>query len=170
MNRSALAALAGAALAGAARAALGLLWLAEGVTKLRAGFGRADILLVAEGAQAGGSRSPEVFQIFAGQLLAGAPELFGLLVPFAEVSLGLCLLLGVFRVPAAAVSILLLSSYWMADQLIDAYPVMLLLAAAVLLFPVASGRFSLGRMLARKRSGKEEQAVGGREPLLRRLL
>ena len=58
---------------GAARVALGILWLHEGIFKYAAHFSRADILLVADGAKSN-SRVPEYFGTFAGRILANWPK------------------------------------------------------------------------------------------------
>jgi thiosulfate dehydrogenase [quinone] large subunit len=138
----------GPALAGAARVALGLLWLHEGIVKYRAGFGAADIELVVDGAAAN-PRVPAFFQAFTDTVLGAAPGFFGVAVPLLETLLGVALVLGVLTLPAAGASIATLMTYWLADQLVWQYPVMVLLAAAVLLFPAAASAWSLPRVLRR---------------------
>ena len=130
------------ALVGAARVALGALWLHEGVVKYRAGFGAADIGLVVHGA-ASNPRVPGFFQAFTESVLGTAPGLFGVAMPLLETALGVVLVLGVVAVPAAAASVVVLASYWLADLLVWQYPVMLVLAAAVLALPSAARAWSV---------------------------
>lgn len=143
------------ALAGAARVALGLLWLAEGLTKYRAGFGAADIRLVVDGAAAN-PRVPGFFQLFTDTVLGSAPGFFGVAVPLLETLLGVALVLGVLTVPAACTSVVTLMTYWLADQLVGQYPVMVLLSAVVLLFPAAASAWSLGSVLASRRPAQAQ--------------
>ncbi|MDR2998631.1 MAG: DoxX family membrane protein [Microbacterium sp.] len=141
------AALAGPVLGGAARVAVGVLWLLEGIEKYRAGFGASDILLVADGA----ARNPRTPWWF-GPLDAGMqafPALFGLVIPALEVLLGVALITGLLTRLAALVSIATLMLYWGSDQLVDQYPVMVLLSAVALAAPGA-GRYGVG-MLGRIR-------------------
>ncbi|MEU2201527.1 hypothetical protein [Isoptericola sp. NPDC019482] len=130
------------ALAGAARVALGALWLHEGIVKYRAGFGAADIGFVVDGA-ASNPRVPGFFQAFTETVLGAAPGLFGALMPLLETALGVALVAGVLTVPAAAASVVALASYWLADLLVWQYPVMVLLSAVVLTFPAAARAWSL---------------------------
>src|SRR5271155_4245452 len=83
---------------GAARVALGILWLHEGLFKYSAHFGRADILLVADSAKSN-SRVPDYFAVFADSVLRGWPGLFGFVIPLLEAGLGIALILGVFSLP-----------------------------------------------------------------------
>lgn len=136
-------------LAGATRVALGGLWLHEGLFKYHAHFGSADILLVAD-STAGNSRVPSYFAPIT-SLLHAAPGLLGVVMPLAETLLGVALVLGVLTVPLAAVSVLQLMTYWSADQLIGQYPIMVLLSAAVLLMRRPATRFSLDRVVFRRR-------------------
>ena len=85
--------LAASILFGAVRVGLGLLWLHEGYVKFRAHFGRADILLVVDGASAN-SRVPEYFRFVAEHLLRPMADLAGVMTPLTEVALGLVLVLG----------------------------------------------------------------------------
>ncbi|MFE6996815.1 DoxX family protein [Microbacterium sp. NPDC057659] len=136
-----VAALAGPVLGGAARVAVGVLWLLEGIEKYRAGFGASDILLVADGA----ARNPRTPWWFA-PLDAGMqtiPVLFGFVIPALEVLLGIALIAGLFTRLAALASIATLMLYWGSDQLVDQYPVMVLLSALVLAAPGA-GRYGVG--------------------------
>lgn len=133
----------------AARAALGLLWLNEGVTKYRAGFGGADILLVVQSAD-GNSRVPAFFTVFADSVLAHLSGVFGVVMPLLETGLGVLLVLGMLTAPAALVSALTLSLYWSADQLIAQYPVMAALSAVVVAWPAAAARFSVTALAARR--------------------
>lgn len=127
---------------GAARVALGLLWLNEGIIKYRAGFGSADILLVSDGAS-NNSRVPEFFQGFASNVLGELPGLFGFVMPLLEVGLGIALILGVLTLPAAVGTLLTLMMYWLSDQLTWQYPVMVLLSTAILLWPLSASKLSL---------------------------
>ncbi|UJP09853.1 DoxX family membrane protein [Microbacterium sp. KUDC0406] len=138
------AALAGPLIGGAARVAVGMLWLLEGIEKYRAGFGASDILLVADGA----ARNPRTPWWF-GPLDAGMqalPVLFGFAIPALEVLLGVVLIAGLFTRLAALTSIATLMLYWGSDQLVDQYPVMVLLSAVVLAVP-AAGRYGVGMLI-----------------------
>lgn len=130
------------ALAGAARVALGVLWLHEGIVKYRAGFGAADIGFVVDGA-ASNPRVPGFFHTFAESTLGAAPGLFGALMPLLETALGVALVLGVLTVPAAGASVVALATYWLADLLVWQYPVMVLLSAVVLAWPAAAAAWSI---------------------------
>jgi len=131
---------AAAALVAAARVALGVLWLREGLLKYRAGFGRADVLLVVDSASTN-TRVPGWFTPFTDGVLGRWPTAFGAAIPLLEVALGIGLLLGTLRLPdlwrrpLALASLVVLATYWSADQLIDAYPAMALLAAVLLAVP-----------------------------------
>ncbi|WP_208545062.1 DoxX family protein [Rathayibacter sp. VKM Ac-2760] len=126
----------------AARVALGLLWLNEGLLKYRAGFGAADIRLVAESA-AGNGRVPGFYQWFVTTVLGPGADLFGIVMPLLECSLGVALILGILTVPAALMSTVTLMMYWLADQLIGEYPVMVLLSVALVAVPAFASRVSL---------------------------
>lgn len=140
------------AVAGAlARVAAGALWLGEGTLKYRAGFGSADILLVAQGSS-GNSRVPFYFRPL-GAFMQAAPGLFGFAIPALEVVLGVLLVLGLGRVLTALTalgSIATLMLYWSSDQLIAQYPVMVLLSAVVLALP-QSGRLGVAWLWERRR-------------------
>lgn len=136
-------------LGGAARVAAGVLWSAEGVLKYRAGFGAADIELVAQ-STAGNSRVPWWFEPL-GSFMGAASGLFGMAVPALEVLLGLLLIAGLFTRLTAFASIGTLMLYWSSDQLIAQYPVMVLLSALVLASPV-SGRFGIDGWRRQQRS------------------
>lgn len=135
-------------LLGATRVALGLLWLNEGLIKYRSGFGAVDIRLVVDSA-ASNPRVPAFFQAFAETVLGSAPGLFGVLMPLLETSFGVILILGIFTLPVAYASIFTLMTYWLADQLVWQYPVMVLLSALVLLLPAAARRLSVGMFIER---------------------
>jgi len=137
--------------------ALGALWLHEGILKYRAGFGAADIGFVVDGA-ASNPRVPGFFQAFAEAGLGAAPGLFGVLVPLLETVLGAALVLGVLTRPAAAVSVVVLASYWLADLLVWQYPVMVLLSAVVLMFPAAAAAWSLPSLRTVLASRRRTQA------------
>ncbi|MFI2362427.1 hypothetical protein [Promicromonospora sp. NPDC019610] len=141
--------------AGAARVALGALWINEGLIKYRAGFGAADIQLVVDSAAAN-SRVPAFFQTFASTVLGGAPELFGVVMPLLEVGLGVVLVAGVLTLPAALMSVVTLLTYWLADQLTASYPVMVSLAVVVVAWPFVASRISVTTLV--------EGAVRRRDP------
>jgi thiosulfate dehydrogenase [quinone] large subunit len=126
---------------GAARVALGILWLHEGIFKYTAHFGRADILLVADSARSN-SRVPEYFGAFAGRILGSWPGLFGFVIPLLETALGVALVIGVLSLPAALASLLMLMTYWSSDQLIAQYPIMGILSAIVIAWSAWAARFS----------------------------
>lgn len=134
--------LAAATITGAARVALGLLWLNEGLIKYRAGFGTADIQLVVD-STASNSRVPGFFEAFAGGVLGGSPELFGLMMPLLETGLGIVLIAGVVTLPAALMSVVTLMTYWLADQLTASYPIMVVLAVVVAAWPLVASRVSV---------------------------
>ena len=125
-----------------ARVVLGILWINEGILKYHAGFGRADILLVVQ-STANNSRVPDFYKLFTSNGLGGAPDLFGFAVPLIEVGLGVVLILGVFTLPAALASVALLCSYWLADQLIAQYPIMIALAVVVATFAGSATVYSV---------------------------
>jgi len=126
---------------GAARVALGILWLHEGIFKYTAHFGRADILLVADSAKSN-SRVPEYFGAFAGRILGSWPGLFGFVIPLLETALGVALVIGVLSLPAALASLLMLMTYWSSDQLIAQYPIMGILSAIVIAWSGWAARLS----------------------------
>ncbi|WP_020013015.1 DoxX family membrane protein [Promicromonospora sukumoe] len=132
----------------AARVALGALWINEGLIKYRAGFGAADIQLVADGA-AGNSRVPGYFEVFAEYVLGPASGLFGVLMPLLEVGLGVALVAGVLTLPVALASVGTLLSYWSADQLTWSYPVMVALAVVLVAWPRVASRFSVTALVRR---------------------
>ncbi len=141
--------LAASILFGAVRVGLGLLWLHEGYVKLRAHFGSADILLVADGASAN-SRVPEYFRFVAEHLLRPTAHLAGIMTPLTEVALGLVLVLGIVSMPAAVVSAGLLAVYWSSDQLIAQYPVMAVLSVGVVAGHAYSDRWSVVEVVRRR--------------------
>ncbi|MFE7505932.1 hypothetical protein [Promicromonospora sp. NPDC057488] len=142
--------LAAVVLTTAARVALGLLWINEGLIKYRAGFGAADIRLVADGAAAS-SRVPGYFQVFAEHVLGPASGLFGVLMPLLEVGLGVALVAGVLTLPVALASVATLLSYWSADQLTESYPVMVALAVVLVAWPALASRVSVTALVRRGR-------------------
>ncbi|MGO1802980.1 MAG: DoxX family membrane protein [Microbacteriaceae bacterium] len=146
--------LAASLISGAARVALGVLWLIQGVVKYRAGFGAADIQLVVD-STASNSRAPWWFSPIGG-FMDAAPGLFGIVMPALEVLLGILLIAGILTPLAAFASIGTLMLYWGADQLATQYPVMVVLSAVVLLVPGA-GRFGVDGWW--RRPGRD---VGGR--------
>lgn len=135
--------------AGAARVALGGFWLHEGLFKYHAGFGTADIRLVADSADQN-PRAPGYFVWFADHVLRPAAGVFGVAMPLLETALGVALVLGIATLLAAAGSVLTLTSYWAADQLIGQYPAMLLLSLVPLLWPAAAARYSATVLLPRR--------------------
>jgi thiosulfate dehydrogenase [quinone] large subunit len=147
--------LAASILFGAVRVGLGLLWLHEGHVKFRAHFGRADILLVVDGASAN-SRVPEYFRFTAEHLLRPTADLAGVMTPLTEVVLGLVLVLGLFSTPAAVASAALLAVYWSSDQLIAQYPIMAVLSVGVLVGQGYSNRWTIMTLVHRRPDPKEE--------------
>ncbi|AZG47552.1 DoxX family membrane protein [Gordonia insulae] len=145
--------LAAPVLMGAARIALGILWLNEGILKYRAHFGSADIQLVVDGAMSN-SRVPGYFTEFATLVMDPLTELFGVAIPAMETGLGIVLVIGVLVRPAAALSAVMLMTYWMADQLIGQYPIMVLLSVAVVAFPHAASGWSLPTLLVSRRTSR----------------
>lgn len=144
---------------GAARVALGVLWLHEGLVKWHAGFGRADILLVADGARSN-NRVPGYFQFFADHLLRPMADVAGVVVPIVEVGLGVALILGIFTLPVALGSLFNLMTYWCSDQLVSQYPVMGALSALLIAWPAAASRISLPTILASRRSPHATMPAG----------
>jgi thiosulfate dehydrogenase (quinone) large subunit len=142
---------------GAARVALGILWLHEGIFKYTAHFGRADILLVAGSAKSN-SRVPEYFSVFAGRILGSWPGLFGFVIPFLETALGVALVIGVLTLPAALASLLTLMTYWSSDQLIAQYPIMGILSAVVIAWSAWAARLSATTLIAAVVSRKQVAA------------
>jgi thiosulfate dehydrogenase [quinone] large subunit len=128
-----------------------VLWLHEGLVKWHAGFGRADILLVADGARSN-NRIPGYFEFFADHLLRPMADVAGVVVPVVEVGLGVALILGILTLPIALGSLFNLLIYWCSDQLVGQYPVMAALSALVIAWPDAAGRVSLPAFLASRRS------------------
>ena len=139
---------------GTARVALGILWLHEGLFKYSAHFGRADILLVADGAKSN-SRVPDYFVAFAEFALHDWPGVFGFAIPLMETSLGIALILGVLSLPAAMASLLTLMTYWASDQLIAQYPIMGALSAVAIAWPVLAARLSATSLVVRSLERKQ---------------
>lgn len=155
-----------AALTGAIRVTLGVLWLHEGTLKYRAHFGAADILLVANSAKSN-SRVPGYFKSFSDFALAGWPHFFGFAMPLLETSLGVVLVLGVFSLPASLMSVFTLLTYWSADQLITEYPIMVALSTVVIAWPLLASRFSATALAEKFVGRKHPNAVVFREPFRR---
>ncbi|MEW2006195.1 hypothetical protein [Microbacterium sp. NPDC079208] len=147
----------GSLLGAAARIAVGVLWLIEGVLKYRAGFGAADIELVAQSAQ-GNTRVPAFFDPL-GAAMASASPFFGAVIPALEVGLGILLVAGALTRTVAFISAGTLALYWSADQLIAQYPVMLVLSATVLLI-VTAGRFGVDGWMQARRARTVEGTEG----------
>lgn len=141
-------ALAAPAVFGAARFDLGAFWVHEGIFKYGAHFGRADILLIADSAKSN-SRVPDYFTMFVVPLLRSAPVMVGFLVPLIETALGVALVLGVLTLPVALAGLLNLMVYWSSDQLITRYPVMGVLSAVVITWPVLAARYSTTSLIVR---------------------
>jgi thiosulfate dehydrogenase [quinone] large subunit len=137
----------------AARVALGVLWLHEGYVKFHAGFGKADILLVADGAKSN-NRIPGYFEFFAEHLLAPTAGLAGIVVPVIEVGLGVALILGAFTLPVALGSLFNLMTYWSSDQLVGQYPVMGALSAVLIACAAAASHLSVPAFLASRRAAR----------------
>ncbi len=135
----------------AARVALGILWLREGIVKYRAGFGEADILLVADGANSN-TRIPEFFTFFADHVLRPSAELAGFAVPLIEVGLGVALIAGVLTLPIALASLLNLTTYWCSDLLVGEYPIMAALSGLLIAWPAAASRLSIPAIVRSRRS------------------
>ncbi|HUP98883.1 MAG TPA: DoxX family protein [Aeromicrobium sp.] len=135
----------------AARVALGALWLHEGLVKWHAGFGRPDILLVADGARTN-NRVPGYFGFFAEHLLRPMADVAGVVVPIVEVGLGVALVLGVLTLPVALGSLFNLLVYWCSDQLVGQYPIMAALSALVIAWPAAASRLSLPAFLGSRQA------------------
>lgn len=144
-------ALAASSFLGAARVALGVLWLHEGYVKFHAGFGKADILLVADGAK-NNTRIPGYFQFFADHLLRPTADLAGIVVPIIEVGLGVALILGILTLPVALGSLLNLMTYWCSDQLVGQYPIMGALSGVLLVWSAQASRFSVPEFLKQRRA------------------
>ncbi|MGO4488846.1 DoxX family membrane protein [Microbacterium sp. 2RAF4] len=144
-------------LGGGARVAVGVLWLIEGILKYRAGFGAADIELVAQSTE-GNPRVPWFFAPL-GSFMGTAPELFGVVMPALEVALGVLLVAGLLTRITAFLSIGTLMLYWSADQLIAQYPAMVMLSAVVLVVPAAA-RFGMDGWLRARRARGSEAASG----------
>lgn len=142
-----------------ARVALGALWINEGALKYQAGFGRADILLVVH-STAQNPRVPDFYKFFTANALGKAPDVFGFAVPLLETCLGIALVLGILTFPAALASVAELCNYWLADQLITQYPIMLALSAVVAAFAPSASRYSLTALVLRARSERQPLAVG----------
>ena len=60
----------------------------------------------------------------------------------ARVGLGIALILKVLTLPAALMSAFTLLSYWLADELIQEYPIMLALSVVTAVFVVSASRIS----------------------------
>jgi thiosulfate dehydrogenase [quinone] large subunit len=142
-----------------ARVALGALWINEGVLKYHAGFGRADILLVVH-STAQNPRVPDFYKFFTADALGNVPDLFGFGVPLLETCLGIALVLGILTLPAALVSVGELCNYWLADQLITQYPIMMALSAAVAVFAPSASRYSLTTVILRARTNAKPVTPG----------
>jgi thiosulfate dehydrogenase (quinone) large subunit len=151
---------------GAARVALGILWLHEATFKYAAHFGRADILLVVEGAKSN-SRVPDYFGAFAGRILASWPGLFGFAIPLLEAALGVALVIGVLSLPAALASLLTLITYWSSDQLIAQYPIMGILSAIVIAWSAWAARLSATSLIVAVLNRKQIAAQPISGPLRR---
>jgi thiosulfate dehydrogenase [quinone] large subunit len=142
-----------------ARVTLGALWINEGLLKYHAGFGRADILLVVH-STAQNPRVPDFYKFFTANALGKVPDLFGFGVPLLETCLGIALVLGIFTLPAALVSVAELCNYWLADQLITQYPIMMALSAAVATFAPSASHYSLTTVILRTRATTKPMALG----------
>ena len=158
MTSSSSRSLAASAVLGAARVALGILWLHEGFVKYHAGFGKADILLVADGAGSN-TRIPGFFTFFADHLLRPFAELAGFVVPLLEVGLGVALVLGIFTLPVALGSLFNLMTYWCSDQLVGQYPIMGALSGVLIAWPALASRLSLTESVTVRRSRADTAMV-----------
>lgn len=149
MTTRAMSTLAASTIGGAARVAAGVLWLMEGVFKIGAHFGSADIGLVVMSASSN-TRVPWYYDPL-GAFMTAAPGLFGFVVPALEITLGVLLILGIFTRLTAFASIGNLGLYWTTDQLTPQFPVMLVLSAVVLGLTL-SGRFGVDGWLRSRRA------------------
>jgi len=149
---------AAAIVAALARISLGALWVNEALLKWHAGFGRADILLVVQ-STARNPRVPDFYKLFTADALGGAPAVFGFGVPLIEFGIGVALILGVLTLPAALGSVAELGNYWLADQLIVQYPLMMALSAAVAAFAPWASRYSITALLEARRARRLPAAV-----------
>ena len=131
---------------GAIRIVLGALWLHEGLFKYAAHFGRADILLVVGSVNQNNRVDPH-FKLFTNTALHAFPGFFGFVVPLVESALGAALILGVFTLPAAAVSLLELMNYWSSDQLIPQYPIIGVLSVVTMACAGYASLFSVTSLL-----------------------
>lgn len=138
----------------AARVGLGVLWVDEGVHKVAAGFGAADIALVVEAAHT--SRIPAVFAAFADTVMRPLAPLFGVGVPLWELLLGFVLIVGVAPRAAAIASTATLLTYWSSDQLAPVYPLAGFLGLLVLAAPLAARRWTLDHAIT---AGRRRGAV-----------
>ena len=151
MTSSSSRSLAAPSVLGAARVALGILWLHEGFVKYHAGFGKADILLVADGAGSN-TRIPGFFTFFADHLLRPFAEVAGVVVPLVEIGLGAALVLGILTLPVALGSLFNLMTYWCSDQLVGQYPIMGALSGLLIAWPSLASRLSLPASVMARRS------------------
>lgn len=132
-----------------ARVVVGVLWIEEAVTKFRAGFGSADILLVADSAMTN-SRVPDWFAPVE-MVMRFAPTAMGVAISLLELTLGVLLLVGCVTRWVAVASIATLMLYWASDQLIAQYPAMVLLSVCALAIPAGTSR--VWRVLTRALRG-----------------
>lgn len=137
-----------------ARVGLGILWVHEGLQKVDAGFGAADIALVVETAHT--SRIPAVFAWFADTVMRPLAPLFGVGVPLWELLLGFLLIVGVAPRAAAIASTATLLTYWSSDQLAPVYPLAGFLGLLVLVAPLAARRWTLDHAIT---AGRRRGAV-----------
>lgn len=144
----------------AVRVILGVMWLYQGLFKIQAHFGGADILLVVQ-STAGNSRVPVFFKDFAHSVLGSFPDLVGLMIPLLEIGLGVALIVGIVTLPAALGSVFTLMNYWFSDQLIWEYPIMVLLSTFVIAFPRYAGTFSVTSLIARMRRRRSSDWLRG---------
>lgn len=144
---------------GAARVALGVLWIHEGYLKLQAGFGKADILLVADGASSN-TRIPDYFTFVADTLLHPFAAPVGFVVPLLEVGLGVALITGVLTLPLAFGSLANLMVYWSSDLLVGAYPIMGILSGLLIAWPAVASYYSVSTLV---RSRRSRPALSGAE-------
>jgi thiosulfate dehydrogenase (quinone) large subunit len=78
----------------------------------------------------------------------------GFVIPLLETGMGIALILGVLTLPAAMVSLLTLMTYWSSDQLIAQYPIMGMLSAVVIAWPVLAAHLSATSLIVPALRGK----------------
>lgn len=137
------------------RLLLGLLWFTAALPKLKPPFtGTAKFIkMMAEGNPAFPGGNPiEPFRRFLEAVVIPHAQLFGFLVAFGELAVGISLLLGLMTRFGALVGIFLLINYWLGSGYMSwGWKFPILIAPHVLLIAGCAGRyFGLDAWLARK--------------------